>query len=182
MRHRCGNIVRADAECQYIHLQVLASTLAHSTDHYPEMEAACSVHRRCENLVPSGLGSLSVPLLNSDVLQPALVRDPGTVKGYINYTACQEFIISRSADTSDLYIKCGRSSHAGSASVLKVGNAMSELHATFKLAMCGDSGCGKVSFSPRLSATAFIYIETAFAFRHPYLRRQNLRRANLVQK
>lgn len=36
---------------------------------------------------------------------------------------------------------------------------MSELHATYKLAMCGDSGCGKVSFSPRLSATAFIYIE-----------------------
>lgn len=63
---------------------------------------------------------------------------------------------------SDLYIKCGRSSHAGSASALKVGNAMSELHATYKLlvAMCGDSGCGKVSFSPRLSAaTAFIYIE-----------------------
>lgn len=62
---------------------------------------------------------------------------------------------------SDLYIKCGRSSHAGSASLsaLKVGNAMSELHATYKLAMCGDSGCGKVSFSPRLSATAFINIE-----------------------
>lgn len=68
------------------------------------MEAACSVYyieytAAVKFWFRAGWGSLSVPLLNLDVLQPALSRDsdPGTVKGNINYTACQEFIISRSA-------------------------------------------------------------------------------------
>lgn len=110
MRHRCGNIVRANAECQYIHHQVLASNLAHSTAHYAEAVTTDGGSMQCilHSSTPpaavkfwfrAGWGSLSVPLLNLDVLQPALSRDsdPGTVKGNINYTACQEFIISRSA-------------------------------------------------------------------------------------